>query len=353
MIVDAHLDLAYCALRYGRDLTRPLADIRAIERHYPNDNGLATVTLPELQRGRVGLVFSTLFPLPAHEELNGNFNQIYRTPAGAKSVASQQLDYYHRLADEQSYIRLVGDNNTLQEVLKSQETAAPLLGLVPLMEGADPLLEPEELEEWVERGLRMVGPAWQDTKYTTSNTPQARHGFTKEGHHLLEVMADLNLILDLSHLSEKAVNEALERYEGQVVATHANCRALAPHVEQRNLTDTQIVRLGERGGVLGIVLYNRFLKKGHLKGERKELVTLDHVVAHIDHVCQLLGSADYVGLGSDFDGGFGWADSPAELNSIADLALIGEKLKERGYDETSIKGVLGENWVRLLGRVWP
>ena len=110
--------------------------------------------------------------------------------------------------------------------------------------------------------------------------------------------------------------------------------------------------LGERNGVIGIALYNRFLKKNHSKGERKETVSLDVVAAHIDHYCQLLGSADHVGIGSDLDVGFGYADIPAELNSVADLHLIGQKLKERGYEEADVDKIMGQNWVNLLKRAW-
>ena len=223
-----------------------------------------------------------------------------------------------------------------------------MLGIVPLMEGADAVRDPSELEEWWERGLRIIGPAWDDTRYAAGAWRNSGHGFTKEGLYLMEVMADLGYILDLTHLHEKATLEALERYEGTLVATHANCRALASHVGMRNLSDKQIRMLGERGGVIGIVLFNRFLKQDHRKGERKALVTLDHVVAHIDHICQLLGTADQVGIGSDFDGGFGWADIPEGMNSIADLGLIGDKLKERGYDAADVAKIMGNNWVRLL-----
>ena len=123
-------------------------------------------------------------------------------------------------------------------------------------------------------------------------------------------------------------------------------------MDERNLSDSQVRQLGERNGVIGIALYNRFLKKNHTKGERKELVPLDVVASHIDHYCQLLGSADHVGIGSDLDGDFGAADIPAELDSVADLHLIGEKLKERGYETADISKIMGENWINLLKSAW-
>jgi membrane dipeptidase len=353
MIVDAHLDLAFAALEHGRDLRLSLDDLRQAERRQPSSNGIPTVSLPELQRGGVNLVFGTIFLEPVGRKSALSAARMnYLTAEDAYRKAGQQLDYYQRLADELEQVVLVGDTAVLNDLLASQDSEHPQLGVVPLMEGADAVRDPGELEEWWERGLRLIGPAWDDTRYASGAWRGTREGFTMAGFHLLEVMADLGFILDLTHLSEQAVQESLERYEGVIAATHSNCRALVDHVGQRNLSDTHIRLLGERGGVMGIVLYNRFLKQGHVKGERREQVTLDHVVAHIDHVCQLLGTAVHVGLGSDFDGGFGWADIPAELNSVADLALIGDKLKERGYTAVDIDNILGGNWIRLLQTAW-
>jgi membrane dipeptidase len=149
-------------------------------------------------------------------------------------------------------------------------------------------------------------------------------------------------------MSEKASLEALDAYAGSIVATHSNARALLP--TERQLSDTQIRLLGERHGVIGVVLSNAFLKAGHKKGERKDLVTLDHVAAHIDHICQLTGSAAHVGIGSDFDGGFGAADIPFELDSAADLGKIGDKLRERGYAQSDVENILGGNWLTILRR---
>ncbi|MEM7800623.1 MAG: membrane dipeptidase [Chloroflexota bacterium] len=351
MIVDAHLDLAYNALEHKRDLFVSLDALRESEQKRPCREGIATVTFPELRKGKVGLVFATLFAIPikAAEPLD---QLVYKDADGAYALALQQLDYYKRIVDENRSLRLVTDKDSLTEVIEGQEGARPLIGLVPLMEGADSVRDPAELEEWWERGLRLIGPAWDDTRYAAGAWRGAQDGFSKDGYALLEIMADIGYILDLTHLSEQAVFEALERYEGHMVATHANSRVLAPHVAQRNLNDQQIRLLAERGGVIGVVLYNRFIKKGYAKGDRKETVTVADVVAHIDHICQLTGSADHVGIGSDFDGGFGYKDIPAEMNSVADLGKIGEGLKERGYESAYIDQILGENWINLLRKAW-
>src|ERR1041384_1947695 len=111
-----------------------------------------------------------------------------------------------------------------------------------------------------------------------------------------------------------------------------------------------IQRLAERGGVIGIVPYNRFLKSGWQSGDGKTGVTLTDVIAMIDHVCQVTGSAAHVGLGSDFDGGFGVESTPLEIDTVADLQKIGAALKARDSAEKDVAGILGLNWIELLRR---
>ncbi len=351
LIVDAHLDLAYNALRFGRDLRLPLAELRAGEKKPPNGE-IATVTIPALREGGVALVFGTLFVLPARSNthLPENGRMVYEDADQAYAAAGAQLDYYHRLADEEEGVRLVRDSAELDAVLAShQEGESPLLGIVPLMEGADPVRDPQELEEWRERGVRIIGPAWDDTRYA-GGAWRAGEGFSREGQALMEVMADLGLALDVTHLSEKAVYEALDRYEGPVIASHSNARALV--AGQRQLDDPQIRRLAERDGVVGVVLFNRFLKAGYARTDPKESVTVADVVAHIDHICQLLGDAEHVGIGSDLDGGVGRDDIPAEMDSVADLRLLVPALAERGYGDEEIANIMGGNWLRKLRAVF-
>jgi membrane dipeptidase len=352
IIVDAHLDIAYNALNYGRDFTLPLAELRGRERGR-SPNGIATVSLPTLQEGGVAVVFGTLFALPAASPLAQTANPavVYQDNAEAHRVASGQLDYYARLLDEENgRFRLLTTQKTLNDVIESQSGETPLLGMVLLMEGADPVREPAELEMWAERGLRLLGPAWDDTRYAAGAWRQGG-GLTKDGYALLDMMQTFGLGLDVSHLSERSYHQALERYDGVVLASHSNVRALVPG--ERQLSDRQIQQMGERGGVIGIALCNLFLRAHHHLGERKELVTLDHIVAHIDHICQLLGDSRHVGIGSDFDGGFGAQDIPLGMDSAADLRLLAARLQERGYGTDDAANVMGQNWLRVLRTLLP
>ncbi|MFQ5420380.1 MAG: membrane dipeptidase, partial [Anaerolineae bacterium] len=164
IIIDAHLDLAYNAVNHGRNLRQSVSEIRAAE-NGRNPEGIATVAIPDLLAGGVGVVFGTLFVTPAsRRDIAGE--PIYHNAQQAHTLAMAQIDYYHRLADEDERVRLVGNRAALAAVLQSHEQGErPSLGIVPLMEGADPIREPEEAELWYERGLRLIGLAWDDTRY--------------------------------------------------------------------------------------------------------------------------------------------------------------------------------------------
>jgi membrane dipeptidase len=222
------------------------------------------------------------------------------------------------------------------------------------MEGADGIRSPKELSEWYDLGLRMIGLAWAGTRYCGGTGEPGP--LTPEGRELIAAMADYNFILDLSHMDEAAAYESLDRYEGPVMATHANCAALMRGADtNRHLPDRVIEGLIERDGVIGLIPLNSFLKVGWLRksGSRREEVPLDVLIAHIDHVCQIAGDSLHAGIGSDFDGGFGLQSIPPEIDSIADLQIIGTGLRTRGYGESDIENILGGNWLRFLRRNLP
>jgi len=347
-IVDAHLDLAYNALVKGRDPRLGVARIRAQEQ--PPGKDIATVGLPEMRQAGVGLVFATLFVSPSSTPFEREPNEMtYDTPQQAHQMAQAQVDYYRRLVDEDETLRLVTDRAGLEEVVRSHgdDGGRPLLGFVLLMEGADCIREPEEAELWYERGVRLIGPAWDDTRYCAGAWRDSKQGFSKDGYALLEVMNGLGMILDLTHMSEVATFQALDAYAGPVVATHANARAIVP--TERQLSDRQIRLIGERDGVIGAVLANFFLLSGYVRG-RKETVPVAQLAAHIDHVCQVIGDAHHAGIGSDLDGGFGRLEIPDPMDSIADLPMLAPALRERGYNDLEVAAIMGGNWVELLRR---
>jgi membrane dipeptidase len=198
----------------------------------------------------------------------------------------------------------------------------------------------------------LIGPAWAGTRYCGGTREPGP--LTSEGYALLEAMSSFGYALDLSHMDEAAVLQALQAYPGPILASHANARALLKGDEgNRHLSDRVILGLLERDGVVGILPVNSFLQPGWQAGDRRESLTLQHVVAHIDYVCQLAGDARHVGLGTDFDGGFGLQSVPSGIDSIADLQKLPPLLEEKGYSDQDIAAILGENWLRILRRTLP
>lgn len=334
-LVDGHLDLAYNAVRFGRDLTRPVRDTRALEA----GADAAMVSLPDLQRGGVALAFATLFARPADP---AQATAGYTTPAEAEAQALEQLAVYERWATDDR-VRIVLDRAGLEAHLERWREDRTL-GLVLLMEGADPILRPADLDAWWARGIRIVGPSWRATRYAGGT--RAPGGLTPEGRELVARIQDRGAILDASHMAEDAFWQALDLGATRVIASHSNARGLVP--TDRHLSDEMIRAIGDRNGVVGLLLGNAFLEPRWSREDRSVPVTLaDQVRRHAERVAALVGW-DRVAIGSDLDGGFGRDESPLELDTVADLHRVGEVVPPAARD-----GVLGANWLRLLRAALP
>ncbi len=373
LIVDAHQDLAWNMLTFGRDYTRSASETRRLESRTqtPRLNGNTLLGWPEFQRGRVALIFATLFAAPLRKQEGEWDVQCYKDADQAYSLYRQQLDAYHRLVDEHpDKFILIQDRAALQANASAWEDAPPWqppdpdqpedsesnpglpVGLVLLMEGAECVRHVDELAEWWQGGVRLLGPAWIGNRFCGGTGEPGR--LTTAGYELLEAMADLGFILDLSHMDPPAAMQALDVYPGQVIASHANPLALMPREESnRFLPDDLIEAIIERDGVIGVVPYNRFLDPNWVKGMRRELVGVEKVAAAIDHICQLAGDAAHVGFGSDFDGGFGWQHVPHQIDTIADLHLLLPLLSDKGYSDADLAAIFGKNWLGVLQSALP
>lgn len=355
IILDAHQDIAYNFICYQRDFRLPALKKRHYEDNSPESikwRGIATVGLPDELLGRVGIVFTTLYVNPAWSPF-GVDNATYETPHEAYQHALRQMDYYHQLADSDDRIRLIRNQRELQTVLESWQADKSFeehkLGLVILMEGADPILEPPQLEEWYERGVRIVGPAWSETRYAGGTW---RPGpLTPLGFELLDVMAGYKMALDLSHMTDEGYMQAIDRYEGALIASHSNPRRFRDSV--RMLSDEMIMRLAERNGVIGVVPAIPFFAEGWKKGDSRQGHTIEKVTEIIDYICQLTGSARHVGIGTDWDGGFGVESLPLPMDTISDLWLMNAALEKRGYDKNTIQDILCGNFLRILRSILP
>jgi len=358
LIFDSHLDLAWNALFGQRDLQQSVLTIRATENRRPfrQGQGTGTVALPELRQGRVALCCATLL---ARSTGTPVAHIDFRSPAQARASALGQLHYYRGL-EQTGEIRVITDLQALAHHIAEWETweesagvdaaCTPPLGFVISMESADPILSPDQLGGWWLAGVRVIGPAhYGPGRYAGGTGTEA--GLTDLGVALLDEMAHLGVVLDVTHFSDEAFWAALNVYGGPVLASHNNCRALVPH--QRQFSDEQIMAIVERDGVIGVSLDCWMLGLGWVKGQStNQHITLINVVDHIDYICQLSGSAAHAGIGSDLYGLFGREQSPSDLDTIADLQAIGVMLADRGYSADDVCALMYRNFVRLLGCSW-
>jgi membrane dipeptidase len=352
--IDAHLDLSMNALEWNRDLTRPLAEINAREQGLSDkpDRGNGTVSLPELRKGNVGLVVATQIarfvapdnPLPG-----------WHSPHQAWAHTQGQLAWY-RAMEKQGELKQISDWQELDAHMAywnaGEDKSQKAIGYILSLEGADSIVSLDYLDTAYENGLRALGPAhYGPGRYaygTDSSAP-----LSPQGKDLLRKMDELGIILDATHLCDLAFWDALDHFQGPVWASHNNCRALVDH--NRQFSDEMIKVLIARGAVIGGVFDAWMLSPGWIRGQstpKERNVTLATLIDHLDHICQLAGNANHIGIGSDLDGAFGKEQCPSDLETIADLQKIPDLLLARGYSEEDVQKVMHGNWLRFLKKAW-
>jgi membrane dipeptidase len=337
---------------WNRDLAFGALKTRQIER----DEGMTekgrcagTVGFPDLRAGEIGLVFATVIARKNHGQ---NSDIDFRTHEIAYAQAQGQLAYYREL-ERQGIIRLIRTRDDLaawRAAWEADPANAPF-GFVLLMEGADPIVDPQQARLWWDDGLRMVGLAHYGPSAYAFGTGSAGP-LTEKGRALLREMDALGMMLDASHLTDESFNQALDIFTGTVLASHSNCRALVPG--DRQLDDAMIRRLIERDGVIGAVMDAWMLQPNWERGvTTNEGLTLEAVADQIDRVCQLAGNSHHAAIGTDLDGGYGIEQTPSDLDTIADVQKIPDLLRNRGYTVTDIAAIMHGNWLRLLERGLP
>jgi len=362
---DWHLDLAWNALEWDRDLTQTVAAIRRREvesgRTGPG-RGTNTVSFPSLRDGHVAVVSATL--LARHDRVPPPFPDLPKSGFGAAeasyATAVGQLAYY-RAMERRGVVRILKGRAALDDHVAAWEAFigakteraehAPPIGLIISMEGADPILTPDDLDEWWDAGLRILSLSHFGVgRYSHgTGTPGPLNPLAPA---LLARMERLGMILDVTHLADEAMDQVFDLFDGTILASHHNCRRLVDR--QRQLRDRDIARIVERGGVIGAAMdaWMLDIRCGQGLSQARQAATLETIADHIDHVCQVAGSAKHSALGTDLDGGFGTEQSPSDLETIADLAKFPGILARRGYSDLDIEGIMHGNWLALMRRAW-
>jgi membrane dipeptidase len=356
LIVDSHLDLAMNAIEWNRDLRLPLEEIRLREMHLKdkNDRGRGTVCLPELRKGKIGLVVAT--QLARYAPSGRTSITSWNSPQQAWAMTQAQLAWYREMEALGEMVQITNlealeNHLTLWDDSSIADEKKPV-GYILSLEGADSLVDVSYLHRAHRYGLRAVGLShFGPGRYAPGTKMEGP--LTRAGVELLKEMDTLNMILDVTHLTDEGFTQAMEIYQGPVWASHHNVRKIAP--AQRQLTDGQIRLLIDRGAVIGGMLDcwamdSRFIDA--VSDPWQLNIKLENLVDHWDHICQISGNSLHVAIGTDLDGNFGTEQAPWDLNAISDLQKFEQILAGRGYSTQDIDNIFHGNWLRFLRGAW-
>jgi len=359
LIFDVHLDLSWNAIEFNRDQRWSQERLRRREIGMTDNPGRArsTVCFPEMRRGNVGLCVATQLAryVPYFGRLPG-----FASPEQAWAETQGQLAWYREMEACGELVQ-IRNRAQLDAHLPTWLDAAPVspaaavktpIGYILSLEGADSIVTMKHLERSYADGLRALGPVHYGPGVYGHGTDD-EGPLTPRGHELLREMERLGIILDATHLCDESFWDAMKRFHGPVWASHSNCRALANWNRQFN--DEQLKELIARGAVIGMALDAIMMVHGwaHHRSKPQDFgLKLEKLCEHIDHICQLAGNARHVGIGTDLDGGYGTEQMPMDVDSIADVANLGDLLAARGYKPDEIEGVFHGNFVRFLRGTW-
>ncbi|GAB3903574.1 membrane dipeptidase [Larkinella knui] len=356
-LIDAHLDISLNAIEWNRDYRLPAHEIRELEAGMTDkiDRAKGTVSLPDLRRGAIGLVVAT--QIARFNQSNGNLPGAgWNSPHQAWAMTQAQRAWYEAMQDAGEMIQIRDLAGLDQHVALWLDDSIPNeqkpVGYILSLEGADSLVNLTYLEKAYAYGLRALGPAHYSTGRYAPGTGLSGP-LTPLGRELVLEMDRLGIILDATHLTDEGFSEALALYKGPVWASHHNCRTLVPH--QRQLSDDQIRQLAERGGVIGGCFDAWMMKPGFTQRTSNPAdfdITIETIIDHYDHICQLTGSSEHIAIGSDLDGTYGTEQSPTDLDTIADLQKLTGLLAARGYSPGDIENIFYKNWLRFLRKAW-
>ena len=321
--------------------------------------------LPKARKGGfAGGLFAIFVPSPKRKKdsngetppqetgsvIGGDLGSTFVPPAvdvaEAQRVVFAMAALLYRIEREsQGRVRVCRKTSDIASCLADDALAAVLH-----IEGAEAIDANFELLDVLHAaGLRSLGPVWSrpnafghGVPFRCPSSPDTGPGLTDLGKALIGACNALRILIDLSHLNERGFWDTAAISNAPLVATHSNAHAISPH--SRNLTDKQLVAIGEFGGLVGVNFAVSFLRPD---GRHDKDTPIELIVRHIEHMLQHAGE-DGVGFGSDFDG----AMIPAELGNAAGLQKLVQAMRKHGFGEPLIEKLCFRNWLRVLGRTW-
>ena len=225
-----------------------------------------------------------------------------------------------------------------------------VLAMVAHIEGADGFdADGEALAKFYQAGVRSIGPFWnlpnlfgEGVNGSFPHSPDTGPGLTRAGEQLIAAANRHRMMIDVSHMNEKAFWDTARLSNAPLVASHSNAHALC--AQPRNLTDDQLRAIRASGGVVGVNFGNAFLRAD---GQRTSDTPLIEIGKHLEHLIEIMG-LENVAFGSDFDG----ISVPDALKDVSGLPHLHALLASLGYDQAVIEQVAWGNWQRVLQQIW-
>lgn len=316
------------------------------------------IDLPRAREGGFGGGFFAIF-VPSPTPAGNPAANVVQTATGyevrmsppveqdyAQKVAIAMMSLLFRLeAQSEGQLRVTRTADEVANCLRDGVIAAVLH-----FEGAEAIdTDFNALEVFYKAGLRSLGPVWSrpnafahGVPFKFPHSPDTGPGLTDAGRALVRVCNHMGILIDLSHLNEQGFWDVAKLSEKPLVATHSNAHALTPTT--RNLTDRQLDAIRESEGMVGLNFSVADLRDD---GGRDSNTSLEFMVRHLDYLMNRLGG-NCVGFGSDFDG----TTISNEIGDVTGLPKLLAVLREHGYDDTTLRKITHENWLRVLRKTW-
>jgi len=363
LIFDGDFPMAPISMDLRRDVTLPIEELRRRDKDPEN---IAMASLPEMRKaGMAAAILKVASDMQREGKTIKGANPPHRTYA----IGKGQIAYYHALeaAGEIKILRTRGDVKTLiaeweaaGDGGRSKLPVGALLGL----EGADSVVNPEQLGEWWDDGIRVLSIGhYGVSPYGHGTGTGTEGGLLERGPALMREMDRLGMALDVTHTSDASVREALAVFKGPLLATHSNMRAIC-HGE-RQLPDDLVKAVIDRDGVIGASMDTWMLFHpgapdwgtdewpNNRKYFARDEVTLEDLADHIEYVTKMAGNSRHAAIGGDTDGQGGRECAPRDVDTIVDYHRLEGILRKRGWAEPDIENVMWRNWVRFFERVLP
>ena len=318
---------------------------------FVNGDGLGHMDLPRIKAGgMVGGMFAIFAPSQADYKHDDNDLNPPIDPAVAQQVALASALEMLDLRDEIVALAKgqVVPCRTVAEIRAAM--AADKLAIVTHIEGAEAIApDLSNLQLLYDRGLRSLGPVWsrpnafgEGVPFRFPSSPDIGGGLTEAGAALVKACRHLGIMIDVSHLNERGFWDIAKLSDKPLVATHSNAHAVA--ASSRNLTNEQLLAIGESRGIVGLNYATGFLREDGRWDSRTEA---DIMIRHLEHMLKYAGE-DCVGLGSDFDG----ARIPAFIGNVTGVIHLVDAMQEAGFGEKLVEKICGGNWLRVLALTW-